>query len=493
MQGEQSYLWINKNQQSTSLSTSKGRESALVNGHAQRVSAKNRKYRSAKIVPSKFSRLAFRAMPGTDDETQNPTQKNKKVDKQLRLSISESPVDPFRVTTLNVDEHSGQLLTFHVAWWRSVAPDWRTWHEVDLKQPADAVMSQKCFKSPLYMLTTITFTSIQMQVLKLPGSRTDVTEALHLKTILALREALVKGTYSPMQFVEVLSYLCLTEVFKGDFTAARVHLSAVQHLLVLVGGISKVLNHISEMIVFTDYYLALSTLGHPILGHHANSDDAPPVSASDMASQYSDSLLRTDWVVKLPEEVLGTAVAQLLFCTQTLQQAWTNKGSIINGYWVRKKCVSILICLLGAWDIDSMPSQKSEFARVSIILWTAFVLATTLDTQGAKNYIPTFESATIKKYQSVGMTKVSVALLKWNKVLTHDYGVVPPGLDTLLAILSMIPNELEASGGVNLSELMSSFSTLEQRKRLEKALVYTRAQAERSLRFRVWCTSILLC
>src|SRR5690349_17814988 len=134
MSGEVSYLWINKNQHSTSLSTSKGRESSLVNGHAQRISAKNRKYRRVRIVPSKFSRLAYRPGPVADDDA-TTTADNKKADKLSRISIPASSADPFRMTTLNVDDHSRQLLTFHIAWWRSVAPDWKVWHEVDLKQP----------------------------------------------------------------------------------------------------------------------------------------------------------------------------------------------------------------------------------------------------------------------------------------------------------------------------------------------------------------------
>ncbi|KAJ9657026.1 hypothetical protein H2198_004626 [Neophaeococcomyces mojaviensis] len=486
------YLWVNKNKCSTSLSASKGQEYSLIRGHIQTVCASRRRLRRAQSIASKFSGLKFALEADTNNHNSSPSEDEDFSQNSCPVIIA-STADPFRVTTLAVDVHSKQLLTFHVEWWRAVAPDWKVWHEVDLSQPADVVITQKCFRSPLYMLSIITFTSVQMEMLKLPGGRSDLTDALHLKTIWALRAAFNSADHNPMHLLEIISYLCLTEVYKRDFPAARMHLGAVKHFLEVVGGVSNVLNYASEMFLFSDYYLALSVLTQPILGHRVDFNNEPPVSAPDKCGSPHHSILSSDWVQQLPQEILKSAVQQLFSCTYILQQSWTDPKLIINGYWVRKKCVSIIICLLDAWNFEDMPSQSAESARISILLWSVFVLASTLDTQGAKTYIPTFDGKTIDRYNAIGMTRISSALTKWNQILGHDFGLVPPGCDILLRFLFKVPSGIESSSGVFLSDLMDRFAAAEESRRLEKATRLTQDQLGRALQWRLWRTSILLC
>ena len=486
------YLWVNKDQFSKSLSSSNGHEWSLIRGHIQTVCASRRKLRRTQPITSKFRNLEFALKPDTNSYHSSPSDDEDLSPKTYPMTLA-SATDPFRVTTLAVDVHAQQLLTFHIEWWRAVAPDWKIWHEVDLSQPADVVITHKCFQNPLYMLSIITFTSVQMEMLKLPGSRSDLTDALHLKTIWALRAAFSRADQNPMQLLEIVSYMCLIEVYRRDFPAARMHLGAVKHLLEAVGGVSNVLNYASEMFLFSDFYLALSVLARPILGHRVNFNDKPPVSCLEELGNSCHFIISPDWIRELPRRILKSAVQQLISCTHILQQSWTDQKLKINGYWARKKCVSIIICLLDAWNFDDMPSQSAEFARISILLWSMFVLATTLDTQGAKTYIPTFESKTIDRYNAIGMAKVSSALTKWNKILGHNFGFISPGCDVLLGLLFNVPSEIEISAGVFLSELMGRFADAEESMRLEKAMMLTSCQLGRALQWRLWRTSILLC
>lgn len=123
-----------------------------------------------------------------------------------------------------------------------------------------------------------------------------------------------------------------------------------------------------------------------------------------------------------------------------------------------------------------------------------FVLASTLDTQGARNYIPLFDRGTTERYEAAGLVEISSALKKWNLLLRHDFGSLPLGCDVLLRMLLKVPKEMEQnSGTVFLGDLMERFASEEESKRLEKAMSGLQGKAERHHRWRVWRTSILLC
>lgn len=130
-----------------------------------------------------------------------------------------------------------------------------------------------------------------MEVLRFSCARPAVSNQLHLKTICALRGALKNADQDAMLLLEIISYMCLTEIFRLDFTAARMHLGAVEKLLELVGGINKVVNYASEMFVFADYFLALSTLSRPILGSRMSFRDGPPVPVN-MGLEDSEYLVQ---------------------------------------------------------------------------------------------------------------------------------------------------------------------------------------------------------
>jgi hypothetical protein len=122
-----------------------------------------------------------------------------------------------------------------------------------------------------------------------------------------------------------------------------------------------------------------------------------------------------------------------------------------------------------------------------------FVLASTLDTEGSRNYIPNFDGKTIDRYKALGMVEVSFALTKWNKILSHDFGPIPLGCDVLLGLLLKVPSEIEHLGGIHLAEVMERFAAAEESSRLQKVMDGLTEQVKRHHRWRVWRTSILLC
>ncbi|KAL2063134.1 hypothetical protein VTL71DRAFT_6206 [Oculimacula yallundae] len=493
------FLWVNKDGQSSSLSSSDSNESSRILSHVQRTSASRRHLRRPPQLAATEDedRRKSPGQPGTSKICVSPP--SEKIYETLQSVGFISPaglpagVDPFSVTTMAVSKHSRELLTYHVEWWRAVAPEFKSWHEVDLSQPADVVIAQKCFQNPLYLLSIITFSSVQMESLNFACAQPARSNTLHSKTVSALRKAVCRSDQDPMQLLEILSYMCLTEVFRCDFTAGRMHLSAVKYLLRLVGAISKVLNYASDMFIFSDYYLALSTLAQPVLGHCINFSDTPPIFVQGVAEKSNDIIRKMGWVRNLSHSILGWAVGQLVSCVQILQHSWTDKKFVVNGFWVRKKCVSLIICLLDAWGYDDMPSRLAETARISLVLWSAFLAASTLDTQGARNYIPLFDAGTIKKYRTAEINEVASAQTKWNRALSHDFGQIPLGCDVLLRTLLMVPMEIEEASGIHLRELMNSFCCAEESQRLEKAMKGLHGVAERHHRWRVWRTSILLC
>lgn len=492
------FLWINKDEQSSSLSSSNGSESSQILSHVQRVCASRRRLQRGRRLATVHDKK--HKIESDDPDTReicisSPPENNHEPF-QIQGLIIPAGLDQFSGTTMAVDKNSRELLGYHVEWWRAVAPNLKSWHEVDLSQPADMVIAQKCFQNPLYLLSIITFSSVQMEALKLPCAQPTRSNKLHSKTISALREAVASVDKDPMQLLEILSYMCLTEVFRCNFPACRMHLGAVKHLIGRVGGISRVLNYASDMILFSDFYTALSTLAQPILGHCINFDDGPPIVEKAVLQRSYDALYqlwRSDWVRELPHSILSWAVGQLISCVQILQHSWKEKRFVVNGFWVRKKCVSIIICLLDAWEFDSMPSKSTETARIAILLWSAFLLASTLDTQGARNYIPLFDTGTINKYQEAGLLEVASALTKWNRALAYNFGSIPLGCDVLLRVLLKVPLGIEKSGGVFLGDIMERFASTEESERLEKAMGGLRGDAERHHRWRVWRTSILLC
>lgn len=507
--GSKPLLWINKTGHAALFSSSKGPEGSLARAHTQTVVAGRRRQRRTKPIPSQFSKLASGFSQGTSVELSPENHHVVPDQPKTELAIDEdtsaaehktseipdwvlatSEPDPFDATPLSVDKFARQLLTFHMDWWKSVAPAWRDWHQHDLSKPADVLVAQKCFQDPLYMLTTIMFTAVQMKMLNIPCIGPNLPDVLHLKTIWLLRRALTDQTRDPKKLLEILSFLTLAEVFRKSFAAARVHLGAVKQQLEVIGGISEVVNHVSEMIVFSDFYLALSTLSRPVLGRRVLSLDKPPVfdpAGLEFAPEHRD------WIQRLPHETLVWAARQLYFGTQILEQSWNNRRLVMNGYWVRKKCVSIIIQLLDAWQIVDMPSIAAEFARISILLWSACLLSCTLDTQGVKNYIPRFDEDIINAYGQRGTINISMALKKWNQILEHDFGQIPLGCDVILRLLMRVPSELEASGGVFLGTIMDQLACVEERRRLEKAHGLSPSDVARHHRWRVWRTSILLC
>ena len=142
--------------------------------------------------------------------------------------ISNSQADPFNVTTLAVDENAQDLLGFHLAWWKATASNWRAWHTVDQFEPAEAIITRKCFSDRLRMLTTITYTSILMDLLKFSASQPSPATALQLKTLKALREEIDTNRTQPIFLVENVSYLCLVSKYRKDWPAVRAHLRTIK-------------------------------------------------------------------------------------------------------------------------------------------------------------------------------------------------------------------------------------------------------------------------
>jgi hypothetical protein len=509
--GPGSLLWINKTGSSASLSSIDGLEGSLARSHTQAIVASRRRKRKAKPLSSRFSRLAdgfsqpidgevnagcdnARPSKPASDHTNAAHPESANLEENYggipNWVLATSEVDPFNATTLAVDKFSRQLLTFHLAWWNGVAPKWKTWHEVDLFQPADVLVARKCFKDPLYMLTTTMFTAVQMRMLEIPCIGPNLPDVLHLKTIWLLRMALNDTDRDPEFLIEILAFLTLAEVFRKHFTAARLHLGAVKRLLDDIGDVSKILNHISEMIVFSDFYLALSTLEAPVLGRRIGSAEMPPVFD---ATGLQDIAKHRFWIDRLPHEALAWAAQHLCFCVQILAQSWTSPRLAVNGFWVRKRCVSIMLCLLDAWQLDGLSSMFAERSRITLLLWSAFLLSCTLDTQGVKNYIPAFDHNTVDEYARRGMLDISNALTKWNKILGHDFHPVPLGCDVILSLLIRVPSELETIGIVALGGVMERLAALEEQLRLQKASKMSPTDLARHHRWRVWRTSILLC
>lgn len=122
-----SFLWVNKDKQSLSLSSSEGSETSQILSHVQRVCVNERKYRPTRNLATKDRNSKAKIqikIPKLENRELTDSKINEFVQNFDLAILKPAGADPFSATTLTVDVHSRELLTYHIAWWRAVSPDW---------------------------------------------------------------------------------------------------------------------------------------------------------------------------------------------------------------------------------------------------------------------------------------------------------------------------------------------------------------------------------
>lgn len=500
--GPKKLLFINKSSQSSSLTSSTGRERFLISSH---VSQQHKKKRPQPLNAS-LSILSFAEPPPGETSTPNQcsTAQDDGHNKDVRESSQkEAPilvrqitaqgqhVDPFNSTALRMTRDSFQMIEYFLSWTLprdnvlTIEPAEKSLnYRVATVRPGEVV--EKALADELHMASLLSFVACLIDG-QSPG-RSGLTRVWEIanQALVMLRKRLEGVTRSDLVF-DILN-LAYAALYLGETLAARAHVQALRSLVESSGGYRVLAPHTLPSIMYADVCCSLPGLRQTVFDmsrHDLPSE--PPMTWSSVSSLYDEAQLVKMVLFHYNADAQCKDYAfAILEMAQVLYHAHRHPERSQNAYWVMLKCLTLLSNVLAnfqkevessrGWSAVAFPKTHSadfvelEVTRISVLLWLLLLRMVVWGRTERSEFMPPFETSLFERYKATGFGEdIYIALSSWNNMpvpisnISKKLGMIAPS-STAAAIAihrAAIVTKLEERGGICLGKFMNHLLQLE--------------------------------
>lgn len=369
-------LFVNRFQNTTSLSTNNGAEEysmRRVVQHSCRNQIQRQKRRKLDHLKGgaarEIARYEWKQRSPTNDVEDKARNEEETAGKPLVISKRTEPARPLSALSgndLSFDSQAMITLQFYLRSWERRPQAYRQFFALGLTPGSctsvDAV-EKLCWSQDTHMLAVMAYTATLYRHLHvIPISNAQADRILQ-KALQGVRKSLNSSDADATGVLFDSAYLSLLAAYQGEHAAATVHLSAINKLIPVLGGMNNIPTYLSGLFLFADYFLAMQGLSRPVIEEQFQQNWTIPAPVKLVNSRLTDvgrEVLQSGWLTTLASD-LQRIVGRMIRCMQILEHAWSDPAVAINGYWARRECMVLINLLLIKRNAkEDPPIPKSE-------------------------------------------------------------------------------------------------------------------------------------
>lgn len=493
-------LFINKSQQSSSLTRSTGKEKFLINRHVSRQHRKRL---------SKSTTASFESSDDNDVDLQAPSQPGEILQDQMhntghaiirQINVPGQSVDPFGSTALRINPDACNMMAYFLTWTAprdnvlTIEPDDTSLtYRVATVRPNEVV--EKAISDDLHMASLLSYIICLMNA-EQPGcyGSTRIWEVTN-QALSLLRKRLQAEADSNMVF-DILN-LAYSALYLGETAAARKHIRALGDLVAFKGGYSVLAPHTLPSIMYADVCCSLPGLRSTIfdLSQH-ELPAAPPIPWVPVPSLHKEAqLVHLQLLQHCPHGQCRDYASHIVEMVQVLHTTRSDfqTQQSPNAYWVMLTCLTLLSNILAVfqksiassqgWAAVAFPTTNAvdsirlETTRICLLLWMLLLRTVVWGPSASSLFLPPFEGSLLRYYRTTRFDKeIYTALSSWNELLRPSTKQLTATISLLSAAelvmdMAAVVTELEGTAYIQLGEFMSHFLHLEYRDGDDRATV----------------------
>ena len=329
---------------------------------------------------------------------------------RCRLDFSATPklidvvaIDPFYCTSAALDAKDQRLLfypftSFVETTYSAEALSWMAPSTVFRHREAVVERLRHCVADELTMYSTLAYCASCIRWSIGEKERERPPEYYILKAIEALKIRLLKADVVDTWLILSIYELAASEMWADNYGAATAHLKMIRHLVIQLGGLTKLNPYLMEGILLCDKYVAMGRFEAPIFCLDWEPGSLPAQEMLKVQLQVESSLSAlARGFFDLDEQVLGPKLLQIIddirICAIVSQQRET-QGIVDASYqhWLFLRHQANCCRLLSL----KSSSETQECCRFALIVWLLKITGYFGAQRWSKRLLPDLKAAILR-------------------------------------------------------------------------------------------------